>query len=167
MKRNILNMKRHSCLSVEWEDEPVISFRKRENMFMVAYPFYFYVMIDGEEIEFTAKSGFEFDGASIPRPFKSLIGGPLDNLYSTAALIHDILYASEFFPRTLSDNIFLCAMKFAGVSWWRRTLMWFAVRLCGGCVWRKHTPVSVDYARTFLFYQKSYSSLNINSNERK
>jgi hypothetical protein len=95
-------------------------------------------------------AGFHSDGASIPRVFWRLIGPPLAGRYAPAALIHDGLYASEIIPRDVADDLFLEMMETLGVKSWRRKLMYQAVRIGGGAVWKKHTPTSVTYANKFV-----------------
>ena len=78
--------------------------------------------------------GFITDLASIPRVVRSLV--PQVGRHRGAAVIHDWLYATaniHDFSRRLCDRIFLEAMKVAGVPWYRRHMMYQAVR-CGGWV---------------------------------
>ena len=90
----------------------------------------------------TVPVDFETDFASIPRCVWWLIGHPTGQ-YGKAAVIHDWLYEDNecqvctMHPRTRKqcDQIFLEGMVVLGVSWWRRTLMYSAVRTCGGGAW--------------------------------
>lgn len=76
--------------------------------------------------------GFETDFASVPRlPFTYLLAG---NTSHEAAVIHDWMYADGF-DREFADSAFLAALKEEGVVWWRRNLMWLAVRLGGSWVY--------------------------------
>ncbi len=72
--------------------------------------------------------GFISDGASIPRIAQSLIGGPWSGRYSESAVIHDYLYETMPITKRKADRIFLDGMKILGVIWWRRNLMYLAVR---------------------------------------
>lgn len=94
--------------------------------------------------------GFETDGASVPRALWRLVGPPWAARYAPAAVVHDVLYASELVPRKVADCLFREAMGQLGVSWWRRSVMYRAVRMGGAAVWRKHTPESVALARRFI-----------------
>jgi hypothetical protein len=76
----------------------------------------------------TATIGFVTDGASIPRPFWSLIGSPLTGKYRKAAVIHDWLCVQKMCSRKLGDQIFKRAMKDSGVGWIRRNLIYSGVR---------------------------------------
>ena len=98
-------------------------------------------------VDIIVKAGYVTDGASIPRLFWRLIGGPLAGRYLPAALVHDVLYDSEIVPRAIADRVFRAAMKELGVSSWRRNLMYAAVRLGGWRAWQRHTPDSTLWAR--------------------
>ena len=99
---------------------------------------------DGTTI--TVPAGFHFDLSSVPRPLWGLIA-PFE-LSVSAPLIHDFLYmhagnppaGSIEPPRTYTrgeaDRIFLTMMRAEGVSRWRRTLGYLAVRAFGRFAWR-------------------------------
>ena len=87
--------------------------------------------------------GFDFDAASIPQIFWSIIGSPFTGNYTTPAAIHDGLYAGEILDRKVCDDIFLDLMKQYKVSYIRRYAMYWAVRLGGGKVWKEHTKEEV------------------------
>jgi len=84
----------------------------------------------------TVPRGFLTDGASIPKVFHSIMG-PFGD-YFEAAVIHDFLYSSlaEGYTRKEADTIFLEAMFNAGVPWYRRNLIYSAVRLGGRRSWK-------------------------------
>jgi len=79
--------------------------------------------------DITVPAGFESDGASIPRLFWWLIGGPFSGKYRDAAVLHDYLCKHPDYTRKQADDIFLEAMAELGVALWRRDLMWRAVSL--------------------------------------
>ena len=87
--------------------------------------------------------GFDFDAASIPQIFWSIIGSPFTGSYTTPAAIHDGLYAGEILDRKVCDDIFLDLMKQYKVSYVKRYTMYWAVRLGGGKVWKEHTEKEV------------------------
>lgn len=89
-------------------------------------------------ITYTVPVGFITDGASIPKIFWSWIGSPYTGHYRRAALIHDYLYFTQIARRSYADRIFLEAMKYLGVSFWKRRTMWFAVRSWGWIPWMRH-----------------------------
>ena len=80
--------------------------------------------------------GFITDGASIPKIFWSIIGGPWGK-YGYAAVVHDFLYHKKIYTRKKSDQIFLEAMEVLGVSKWKRLTMYWSVRLTAWICWNK------------------------------
>jgi hypothetical protein len=76
-------------------------------------------------------AGSETDGASVPRVFWNLFD-PFGD-YFGAAVIHDFLYspANDEFSRAESDLIFKEAMYNLGIPWYRREVIYQAVRLFG------------------------------------
>ena len=104
--------------------------------------------LDGRAI--TIRAGFITDGASIPQAAWSIIGAPMSVPLLGPALCHDALYAAELVAdHATADWLFLRYMQLAGIGWFRRNLVWSAVRLFGWSVWRAHTPASVAAARKF------------------
>lgn len=82
----------------------------------------------------TVPEGFETDFASVPRiPIAYTLAG--DTAHA-AAVVHDFLYGTPSVPRATADAVFKEAMIVSGVPWWRRQLMWAAVRVFGGFVRR-------------------------------
>ena len=79
-----------------------------------------------------------WDGATIPRPFWSIIGHPLSAEFRWASYWHDRLCedARTIEDRTLADAVFLKLLADAGVQKWRRLAMWAAVRCYGIFLWR-------------------------------
>ena len=81
------------------------------------------------ETTFTVEKGFETDFASVPRlPLAYLFTG---NTAHRPAVIHDYLYRTGIVSRAKADSVFIEAMEVTGMSWWRRYLMWAAVRTFG------------------------------------
>lgn len=110
-----------------------------------------YVLIKDYKIgNYIIKEGFKYDGASIPHFFWFIIGSPFTGKYTIAALVHDALYASEFYPRKICDKIFEKLMKECNVSLWKRKLMYWSVRIFGGFVWEKHNPEEVENNKKFI-----------------
>lgn len=86
---------------------------------------------------------FITDGASIPRFAWSIIGGPWGK-YGYSAIVHDYLYFTKQFSRKKSDYIFYEAMGVLKVSQWKRWIMWKAVRLFAGYIWKKREKQLFD-----------------------
>lgn len=90
-----------------------------------------------DTIPFNVPAGFETDFASIPRFARVLI--PKLGRYNKAAVIHDFIYQSDQIQldRYQADVIFLDAMADLGVAKWKRTLMYWAVRIGGFLAWTR------------------------------
>ncbi|HFG5616370.1 DUF1353 domain-containing protein [Salmonella enterica] len=91
-------------------------------------PFEFYLSDDNSDV-IEVPAGFVTDLATIPRIFWSLM--PPDGKYAKAAIIHDYLYNNALRTKKEADLIFLDGMTVLGVARWKRTIMYYAVRLFG------------------------------------
>jgi len=105
---------------------------------------------ENEKIKVTAKAGFEFDGASIPKFFWRAVGHPFSFKLLRPAVIHDICYATECFEREYSDDLFEEMLDFAGVSELVENSMYYAVRIGGDDVWEENTEKSIMDALKFI-----------------
>ena len=80
----------------------------------------------------TVPDGYTTDFASVPRlPVAYAIFG---NVANAPSGIHDYLYSETDYARSDCDAVFLEAMEAAGISWWKRHMMWLAVRAAGWAV---------------------------------
>jgi hypothetical protein len=93
----------------------------------------------------TAPQDFVTDFASIPRAGWTLVGHPAGE-YCPAAVIHDYLYLIQIFSREKSDKIFLEGMESLKVAWWKRRLMWRAVRLVAWIRWNQYATRKINLA---------------------
>ena len=93
---------------------------------------------------------FDFDAISIPKVFWALIDSPFTGKAVKPAVLHDALYASEYFDRKTCDDIFLEAMESDGVPKAKRLAMYYAVRMFGGQVWKGHNKNEVKSYRRFI-----------------
>lgn len=79
---------------------------------------------------------FVTDFASVPRVFWRFF--PPTGQHARASVVHDYLYTKEAdCPRFLADAVFRHAMEISGVPWWKRTAMYYAVRLFGGRAYQR------------------------------
>lgn len=76
--------------------------------------------------------GFVHDRTSVPPVLWSLAS------HTNAAVVHDYLYWAQPCSRLQSDNLLMIAMKQSNVPWWKRQLVYRAVRAQGGSVWRRN-----------------------------
>lgn len=82
----------------------------------------------------TIPAGFPTDGASIPKCFWNIFS-PFDQYKIQAAVVHDWLYSPQSlstFTRKHCDQIFLQAMMDSGVPFVTRQIIYYAVRMFGG-----------------------------------
>ncbi|EJD8884043.1 DUF1353 domain-containing protein [Salmonella enterica] len=91
-------------------------------------PFEFYLSDDNSDI-ISVPAGFITDLASVPRIFWTLL--PPDGKYAKAAIIHDWMYDNALRTKKEADLIFLDGMTVLGVPKWKRTVMYWAVRIFG------------------------------------
>jgi hypothetical protein len=96
-------------------------------------PFVYEIGSLGSGDEISVPAGFETDFTSVPRPLWWLI--PPWGRYGKAAILHDWLYVSKPCDREKADRVFLEAMTVLAVPRWKRTAMYWAVRLFG---WRNY-----------------------------
>jgi len=73
--------------------------------------------------------GFICDMASIPNWANWLI--PKLGPWNIPAVVHDYLYSIHKTSRRRADEIFKLLLREEGVSWWRRNIMYLAVRFGG------------------------------------
>ena len=98
-------------------------------------PFEYHVgSIDSDEV-ISVPIGFITDFASIPRIFWSVF--PPYGKYGKAAVIHDYIYRNGLYKRKKCDGIFLEGMVVLGVAVWKRKVIYWAVRIFGGSLYRK------------------------------
>jgi len=81
----------------------------------------------------TIPQGFESDLASIPRIFQGLI--PKVGKHIQPAITHDWFYVNGGITKAEADDMFLDGMEYTKVSWWKRRLMYRAVRVGGNGIW--------------------------------
>lgn len=105
-------------------------------------------------IKVTVLPGATTDGASIPRFFWRVIGGPFSGRYTAAALIHDQLYATwgvnGQLNRKFADDLFKAAMLDSGVSRVKAATMHRAVRLMSGKFWDRHSGKDIHEQLKFI-----------------
>lgn len=129
---------------------PLIRFLGDGERAVLEEDYYFVCSVGKKNYQCIIKKGLIFDGASIPRFCWRIIGHPWMMPMLACALPHDILYASEAFKQSDCDWIFICLQQYVGINWFKRNIVWSAVRSFGWLVWRKHTKKSIDDAKSYL-----------------
>lgn len=85
-------------------------------------------------------AGFVTDFASVPRLFWNAL--PPWGKYGKAAVVHDYCYRTGCLSRKKCDQIFLEGMRVLGVPFWKRHVMYWAVRLFGGYAYKGRSYTS-------------------------
>lgn len=83
--------------------------------------------VDGNGKNWLAPKDAEIDGASIPKPFWSVIGGPFDDLYRDASVFHDVACDQRREPWEEVHCMFYQAMRASGVPEQKAKTMYAAV----------------------------------------
>ena len=89
------------------------------------------VFEDSYSITWTAPAGSRVDGASIPRIFWRVIGGPLTGRYRRASVVHDVFCMTKDRPHRMVHRMFWEAMRADGVGRIKARTMYWAVRAFG------------------------------------
>jgi len=90
-----------------------------------------FIFYDPEETRWAVPAEAVVDGASIPKLFWSIIGGPFDGIYRDASIIHDWYCDKRTRTWQATHLVFYEAMRVSGVSDIKAKVMYFAVRWKG------------------------------------
>ncbi len=111
--------------------QPVVQPFVDGEYWMLREPMNFEVGNTGEDI--VVPKGFVTDFASTPSLLKPVI--PKSGGYLVGAIVHDYLYWNQSCTKKQADNIFLLAMKKAGIGSLKRKTIWVAVDNFGSSAW--------------------------------
>lgn len=98
------------------------------SLFMLLEPFGY---IDGEGVEWNVPEGYFSNGASIPTPLWTVIGGPLTGPYRKAAVIHDYFCETQDRPWEQVHEMFREAAYASGTDYKTANLLYAGVRAFG------------------------------------
>jgi Protein of unknown function (DUF1353) len=90
-----------------------------------------YAFVDAKGKKWDAPKGSTVDGASIPRVFWTLIGGPLEGKYRNASVVHDVACDRKTSKWRDVHRMFYDAMRCSGVDEAKAKTMYWAVYQCG------------------------------------
>ena len=113
---------------------PHKQFQADGNIFAYLEPLPYKIIRTGYEI--VIPQGFVTDFASVPLAAQSVL--PQLGPHSMAAVLHDYLYWDQSCTREQADLLFYEAMTEYGVSAWRRSVAYWAVRWRGGTAWSEN-----------------------------
>jgi DNA/RNA endonuclease G (NUC1) len=83
--------------------------------------------VDPAETNWSVPVGAWLDGASIPQPFWSIIGGPFEGRYREASIVHDHYCIVRSRPWRDTHRMFFEGMLCRGVSSFKARIMYYAV----------------------------------------
>lgn len=86
-----------------------------------------FAFIDPRNRFWVAEKGAIVDGASIPRIFWTMIGGPLEGPYRNASIVHDVECVAKAKPSDDVHRMYYEACRCAGVSELTAKVMYWAV----------------------------------------
>lgn len=93
-------------------------------------------------------SGYQCDGASIPRIFWSIIGSPFDPEKVPAAFCHDAIYLTHAVSRPVADEVLFQLLLQGGCRLRTARTMWTAVRVGAWWAWKNNAEDKSDLAKT-------------------
>ncbi len=110
------------------------------------------IFIDPAGVRWGAPKGAQVDGASIPKGFWSLIGGPFEGKYRDASIIHDWFCDQRTRTWQATHRVFYDGMIARGVDPLKAKLMYYAVRW-GGPRWEARVShnTKLDVGDDFKF----------------
>lgn len=86
-----------------------------------------YAFIRLDDSRWHVPAGTKVDGASIPPPFWSLIGGPFEGKYRNASVVHDHYCETKERPWDDTHRVFYEGMRAMGVAAVKAKVMYYAV----------------------------------------
>jgi Protein of unknown function (DUF1353) len=86
-----------------------------------------FVFIDSSARAWTAEKGCKVNGASIPKPFWSIIGGPFEGQYRNASIVHDAECDRKTALSVDVHRMFYDACRCGGVPEKKAKLLYWAV----------------------------------------
>lgn len=90
-----------------------------------------FVYIDPNEVAWLAPKGSIVNGASIPRPLWSVIGGPFEGKYRNASIVHDVACEKKNRPHNEVHRMFFHACVAGGVPESEAKRLYWAVATYG------------------------------------
>lgn len=118
-----------ACELMKYSAEPVLRWCSHKELWVLEKGF----TTTWKGVKYTIKKGFETDLASIPRVAQGLV--PKVGKHVQPAIVHDWFYVHGGITKAEADQMFLDGMKYVGVPWYRRYIMYAAVRVGGKGVW--------------------------------
>lgn len=95
--------------------------------------------LNNRDLILTVKQGFDYDGASIPRFCRTLVGDKMQHDIIVGALFHDIMYCVHhpLFSRKVADRFIADKIFEYNGTLIKSYAVYNALRTFGGIAWRK------------------------------
>lgn len=106
-----------------------------------------YGYVDDKQRKWIAPQGAIVDGASIPRPLWTIVGGPLEGGYRNASILHDWYCDVRTHPWRDVHHMFFEAMLASSVPRMKAQAMYLAVYY-GGPRWMDKTSLNTKLAES-------------------
>jgi hypothetical protein len=90
-----------------------------------------FAYVDPSGVRWDAPAGSVVDGASIPRPFWSVVGSPFTGRYRTASVLHDVAADRRDRGWRATHRMFYTAARLAGTDSVRAKQMYGTLHHCG------------------------------------
>lgn len=122
-------------MTVTYSAEPVLQWSLKVGYFIVDEAFTAtWNRLGKDKFKVRIPKGFGTDLASIPRLFQNIV--PKVGRHIQPAIVHDYTYVYDTgLTKVEADQMFLDGMKSVGVPWYRRRVMYWAVRIGGTGHW--------------------------------
>jgi hypothetical protein len=114
-----------------------------------------FAYVDAAGVAWAVKAGAHLDGASIPRAFWSVVGGPFEGRYRKASVVHDWYCDVRERPWQRVHRMFYAAMLDSGVDELQAKMLFLAV-WAGGPRWNQQ---AIDNVR--LAIQSGFSAQQV------
>lgn len=102
-------------------------------------------------VSVTARAGFVYDGASVPRALWGMIGDPWAAIRLPAATAHDALYAAQTTSRLFADIVYYLALtQIGGMPRLYALAETLAIRRGGKSAWAEKTDAQREAARRLV-----------------
>lgn len=144
-----------SWASGSYKGRLILDFTDHPRDGIVVEPFAY---VDPEGREWPVPRGSKVDGASIPRPLWSLIGGPWEGPYRQASVIHDHFCNTKDRGWRNVHKVFYDAMRSSGVNEVQAKIMYAAV-VYFGPKWKKE--FGIDGKPQLRTYQQPFDQVEM------
>lgn len=133
-------------MKVWYNERPAWKRANEQDHIRFVRDFEFFIEHKGKTTTYVAPTSYVIDGASIPRPFWAIMGGPMDPLNCEAACAHDPFYLTHAVPRWMADEAAFQLWKPLTGLWGAR-IRWSAVRTGGYFSWKNNAKDKAELAR--------------------